>query len=239
MRAAKHIAILDFSVKRTKEYRAHADKSKLWINKTFADNVMHFLGKGAMTMLLDTARGITTNTMQKAGFSLNNITAPNINIADCQALTKLGVFAPHMSIEQCIQTCGINHNAAFLDSMTTLGGSATFNHYNGVFVHHFLRQNRKNNCVLAVTICTRSNTVACNIMAQKEIFKRQIRALIAYHGFDVDSEFVINYKKGLCFGMWNLIPNSNVEKLPFLTWKKSDRLIGFPEGFTKLHLSTN
>jgi len=227
-------------IRRKKEYNGHENTRKRWINKLFADNVIQHLGVETKTIVLDTEKAITIKALETAGISHKNVTAPNINLDICHTLTQMGVFAPHATIEECVRTCGIVHGAAFLDSMTTIAGNAAKKHFIGVFVQHFLKQNRGKNCVLAITIATRSNQVNANIndqdgnkMSQKKILKFQIQALIAKFGFAIDSEQVHKYKKGLCFSMWNLTwAPEQVQVKPLLTWKESDRLIGFPPGFT-------
>lgn len=221
-----------------KHYRSYNDERKLDINKIFAKHVVQHIGVGSKTIVLDTEKAITVRTMEKAGLSRSNITAPNINQDICRVLTRMGIRAPFSTIEKYIENCKSVYDAAFLDSMTTLSGSVENNHYVGVFVQHFLKKNRGKKCVLAVNIANRSKAGNMHGLNQKEMLEQQMRSLIAAFGFTVEYEEVKIYKKGMCFGLWNLVwaPDS-VQLEPLLTWEGSKRLLGFPPNFTAATLA--
>lgn len=216
-----------------KTYDAHDDKAKLRINQLFAAKTVKFLGKKSKIIILDTAQAVTAKTLISTGISKSRIMAPNINMPDCRALREFGVRDYYGNIEDCVMID--RFDAGWYDSMTTMGGNVKLRSYVGLFAHRFLESNRGKPCVLAITVGPRSNQVLCNYLPQKKIFTHQITALIAFHGFVVKEEPVIDcYKKNNIFGMWTLVPaKTKPSRLKFLTHKGRSRLIGFPVGFTE------
>lgn len=219
-----------------KEYSSHANQAKLRVNQLFAKNVVDFLGSSARIVILDTAKAITSKTLVAAGIKKKLIHAPNLNLHDSLALYKYGVGAFCGTIETMVALT--RFDAGWYDSMTNMNGRVNLKNYVGLFAHHFLQRNRNAYCVLAITINTECNQKSCNYLPQKEIFIRQINALIAYHGFTVVGDSIITpYKRSHIFGMWNLAPAGEpIPRLEFLKHRKQDRLIGFPLGFTEDHL---
>jgi hypothetical protein len=228
-----------FTTPKTKVYESFADERKLIINKVFANNVFDTLGPAAKSLVLDSGHAITVKTMNDVGIPSSNITVPNINLVECEALRKHGVYSPHTTAEKCVVESGISHDAAWYDSMTSIGGRVDTNHYIGQFSNDFLKQNKKkigHKCVIAVSVATRNRSNDCNIMSQKMMFDHQMAAIIAANGFVVDEAESHGYKKGMVFGMWNLTynPRKVISKPKLLTWRRSKRLIGFPPKCTTL-----
>ncbi len=207
-------------------------KAKDRINETFAMIVKETLGINAKFLVLDTYQGVTCRTLEKFGFSLENITAPNINHPQCVSLRNHGVSSPNKCIEDCVSS---EYNAVWYDSMTTMGGNKGDGFYVGLFAHRFLQAHYDTGryCVLAISICNRSGIADSNVKPQKAMLEEQIMALIAWHGYTVKYSSVAAYKHGMIFGIWHLVPiRQRCLTYEFLTWKNSTRLIGFPPGFT-------
>jgi len=228
-----------FTTPKKKIYEAFKDERKMNINILFAENVFNVLGPAAKSLILDSEHAITVKTMNSVGFSSSNITVPNINEVECEALRKYGVYSPHTTAEKCVNESGISHNAAWYDGMTTIGGCVKTNHYIGEFSNRFLNKNKTkvgNKCVLAVTVSTQNLVKNCDVMPQKMMIDYQMAAIIAANGFVVDETESHGYKKNMYFSMWNLTynPRKVVNKPKLLTWRKSERLIGFPPKCTNL-----
>jgi len=228
-----------FTIPKKKVYKSFADKRKLNINELFANNVFDTLGPAAKSLVLDSGHAITVKTMNDVGIRSCNITVPNINLVECEALRKHGVYSPHTTAEKCIVESGISHNAAWYDGMTTIGGRVDTKHYIGQFSNDFLKQNKKkigHKCVIAVTVSTHNLVQNCDVMPQKMMFDYQMAAIIAANGFVVDKTESHGYKKNMYFGMWNLTynPRKVISKPKLLTWRRSKRLIGFPPKCTTL-----
>lgn len=168
----------------TKDYVGARDPRKDEINTHFARTVKSHVGTECVSVILDTARCVTSRRLVAEGFSARNIYAPNINRADCHALEEYGVNAPYMSIEELL--CGWGENAAsagrrvdtnaasadthaqcagnrivpralWYDSQTDISGSALHGHYIGPVVDKFLLMNRGRECVIAVSMAQRCN----------------------------------------------------------------------------------
>jgi hypothetical protein len=218
-----------------KHYDTHDDPAKQLINEKFARNVVKFFGTGPTVVILDTAKGVTSKHLMNLGIRPYQITAPNINEADCQALRKLGVNSFESTIEDVVKTASFD--VGWHDSMTIMGGGKDPYGYVGLFAHYFLRTNHRWRCILAITITTQSNQTDCNYLPQKKVLTRQIRALIAWHGMMVVAEDCQAYKHNQVFGMWNIIPSPQpVTKQKLLT-RDNNRLIGFPLGFMEKNLN--
>jgi len=213
-----------------KEYKAHESIKQL-VNDAFVGNVVKTLGCEIKVIVLDTKEGVTCKTLMKRGVDPRNIYAPNVDPGQCEGLRRLGVRSPEGTIERCVA-----HNiyrAAWYDSMTTIGGNQTRGYYVGLFAHEFMRHARSEECVLAISVATRTNQVDCTYAPQETILLQQIRSLAAWHGFSIEFEFTAQYKVGMLFGMWNLKPSGARNKNQrFHTWRGTKRLIGFPPGFT-------
>lgn len=225
----------DRQVKGQKFYAAHDDPEKLRINRLFARNVVNFLGLTPRVIILDTAEAITSKILVAAGIRKSLITAPNLNVHDSLRLRAYGVHDFIGNIETVVQLTSFD--AGWYDSMTTMNGRVDVQSYIGLFVHRFLIRNRGKRCVLAVTVNTQSSTTSCNGLPQKKMFKRQVAALIAYHGFVAKKRIIDPYKKSHVFGMWNLVPApTGPQRVELLCHEDGHRLVGFPPGFTHYDL---
>ena len=215
-----------------KLYTAQKNPAKMNVNAVFASNIVEFLGVDKKIIVLDSEHGITCKTLIAAGIEPWLITPANMNLYICEALRPLRIRDYHGNIEDGVSMT--RFDAAWYDGMTTMNGRKDLQTYIGLFAHRFLLTNHGRRCVMAITVNTQSNNTDCNYLPQKKMFERQIEALIAYHGFVVVGEPVVNpYKESHIFGMWNLVPATSAIHHPvLLTHLGSRRLVGFPEGFT-------
>lgn len=220
--------------KSVKRYAGFDNPKKKAINDLFAENIIEFLSSNATVVVLDTWMAVTSKRLMSEGIFPTHITAPNFNELDCEMLKEIGVESPQQSIETTVRTH--RFDVGWHDSMTIMGGSIKHFSYVGLFTHWFLRRNHNNRCILAITITSESNQTDCNYLPQEEIFRRQIRAIIAWHNMVIVSEFHEAYKPNQIFKMWNLKPSRRtLEKPEFLT-RDNNRLIGFQVGFTEAYL---
>lgn len=231
-----------FSPKKLKEYIAVNDPRKLVINKRFTNAVLEQLGFNTKIAILDSEFGVTTKMLRKTGFAQRHIFAPNMNPYVCRTLKQLyDVHSPHTKMEEFIKSFA--GNALFQDGMTTIAGNETDDLYSLQVVDQFLKRLIVQGHmigIVAVTIMTRCNKVKANIkvggikLRQKDILTNQVRAIIAANGFvfkDHD-EFVDQYKKECCFGMWTVrYAPDEARSEQFYCMHHSNQIIGFPKGY--------
>lgn len=233
---------LKFSPKKLKEYIAVNDPRKLVINKRFTNAVREQLGFKTKIAILDSEFGVTTKMLRETGFAHRQIFAPNMNPYVCRTLKQLyDVHSQHTKMEEFITSFA--GNALFQDGMTTIAGNETDDLYSLQVVDQFLKRlvvQGHTTGIVAVTIMSRCNKVEANIkvggikLRQKDILTNQMRAIISVNGFVFEDhdEFVDQYKKECCFGMWTVrYAPDEARPEQFYRMHRSKQIIGFPKGY--------
>lgn len=231
-----------FSNRKLKEYVSANDYRKLDINRRFANTVREKLGFTSKIAILDSEHGVTTKTLKDMGFANRQIFAPNLNSYVCRTLKQLyDIHAPNEKMEEFITR--FSGNALFHDGMNTIAGNPKLEMYSLQVVDQFLKRLIAEGYqygVVAITIATRCNNVRANIkidgkkLRQKDILTNQMRAVIAANGFVFEDhdEFVDQYKKSCCFGMWTIrYAPSEVVPEEFYRMTRSEQIIGFSKNY--------
>jgi hypothetical protein len=216
---------------------------KAGINKTWSTSVKSFLAKPDVrskskrprVLILDTRNLHTTIALCNVGVLRSQIWAPNDDLKEVKALTKAGVHAPHKSMEEYLRRARGNIPVFWYDGMTPITGGAK-GWYPGVAVDTYLQRGLGgDNCLIGVTTSTHNKKGNIGGNSQQELLRIQMEAIFSGNGYSFNQKYLDNYKKGLCFGMWELKRTNHKRKremisMPDGTW------VGFPKGYDTSHL---